>query len=196
MFPGVAKYLREEMPKVVDVPRIVHFMLRIGKLDKQELAAALDPNNLPELVPKFPFAMLHVAPIPTRSIVRDLWAIPKDFPNRIFLNLKLFEDLENRTPDSLTSSHVSVPKGSPDSREFSGVVKDGLTEQLVGSKSTDPKFRSLGFFKDTHVFSLGATLLCALVDFGLWTKEKKIDSRAAAQFALEVYRTSAFLARP
>ena len=50
-FPLVDKYLREEMPKVVEVPAILHFMWRLGKLNKKDLASALNPGELPMLIP-------------------------------------------------------------------------------------------------------------------------------------------------
>ena len=57
---------------------------------------------------------------------------------------------------------------------------------MSGSKL--PGQSSLGFFKAKPVYLLGATLLCALVDWGLWVKKKVNTGGASAnQFALQVY---------
>jgi hypothetical protein len=76
--------------------------------------------------------------------------------------------------------------------EFSGTAKDGFIRSISGSKV--PGQSSMGFFKAKPVYLLGATLLCALVEWGLWVK-KKVNSKGASadQFALQVYHNSPYL---
>ena len=50
-FPLVDKYLREDMPKVVDVPSIAHYMWRLGHLNRKDFFDALSPHNPPNIRP-------------------------------------------------------------------------------------------------------------------------------------------------
>jgi hypothetical protein len=185
-FPLVDKYLREEMPKVVDVPPIAHYMWRLGHLNRKDFFDALSPHNPPNVRP------IDIPVVTDKdSIVGPSWLIrniKKDPPDSIYLRIKLFRDFEHKTADALGESYVSVPAGSPGAREFSGTAKDGFIQNMSGSKLLGKS--SLGFFKAKPVYLLGATLLCALVDWGLWVK-KKVNTKGASanQFALQVYHS-------
>lgn len=112
--------------------------------------------------------------------------IQKDPPDSIYLRFTLFRNFEHKTADALGESYVPVPAGSPGAREFSGAAKDGLIQNMSGSKL--PGQSGFGFFKAKPVNLFGATLLCALVDWGLWVKKKANTGGASAnQFALQVY---------
>ena len=102
------------------------------------------------------------------SIVGPSWVIrniQKDPPDSIYLRIKLFRDFEHKAAEALGVSYLSVPAGSPGAREFWGTNKDDFLRKMGDSKT--PGTSSLGFFKAKPVYLLGATLLCALVDWGL-----------------------------
>ena len=189
-FPLVDKYLREEMPKVVDVPPIAHYMWRLGHLNRKDFFDALSPHNPPNIRPiDIPVATDKDSILGPSWLIRNL---KNDPPDSIYLRIKLFRDFEHKSADALGESYVSVPAGSPGAREFSGTAKGGFIRTLSGSKL--PGQSSMGFFKAKPVYLLGATLLCALVEWGLWVK-KKVNSKGASadQFALQVYHNSPYL---
>ena len=189
-FPLVDKYLREDMPKVVDVPPIAHYMWRLGHLNRTDFFDALSPHKPPNVRP------IDI-PVTTDkdSIMGPSWLIrnlKNDPPDSIYLRIKLFRDFEHKSADALGVSYVSARAGSPGAREFWGTNKDDFLQNMGGSKT--PGTSSLGFFEAKPVYLLGATLLCALVDWGLWVKKKvNTNGASASQFAFQVYHNHPYL---
>lgn len=113
-FPKCKLYLRDEMPKVVRVPRIANAMRELGRLDGALFDRALKPGTQPTL-------LLFDRPMPSDSILGERWLIPRDKSGRMVLNVSLFEDFEAQSSDRLMgTAHVSARPGSPGAREFSG----------------------------------------------------------------------------
>jgi len=120
-FPLVDKYLREEMPRVVDVAPIAHYMWRLGHLNRKDFFDALSPHKPPNVRP------IDIPVVTDKdSIVGPSWLIrniQKDPPDSIYLRITLFRDFEHKTADALSESYVPVPARSPGAREFSGTTK-------------------------------------------------------------------------
>lgn len=187
-FPKADQYLRQELPKVLDVPRIVNAMREFAGLNRSAFADALRPDKPPTLVPSW---------IPTASAPPALfWIVPPDASNRIFLKENLFVDFEKRSgADFLTFGHVSAAKGTPGAREFSGTFdKRGMLDSLSGGPpQPGTKTRSLGFHREKDMFMLGSAVLGALVSWSQWSNQGKKDSHAAAtRFAVHAYRSIPF----
>jgi hypothetical protein len=184
-FPKCNKYLREEMPKVVRVPRIANAMRELGRLDSALFAQALKPGTQPTLT-------LFDRPMPHDSILGERWLIPRDASGRVVLNVSLFEDFEAQSGRRLKAvAHVSARPGSPGSREFNGTFdRRGIIETMGGgSPAPGDERRSIGHYREQALFRFGACLLGALVDWGLWTQQGRADEGAAARFAVHAYRS-------
>jgi hypothetical protein len=120
-FPLVDKYLREEMPKVVDVPPIAHYMWRLGHLNRKDFFDALNPHNPPNIRPiDIPVATDKDSIVGPSWLIRN---IKKDPPDSIYLRITLFRNFEHKSADALGVSHVPVSAGTPGAREFSGTVQ-------------------------------------------------------------------------
>lgn len=184
-FPRCNKYLREELPKVVRVPRIANAMREIGQLDIGLFARALSPGNPPTLV-------LFDTPMPQDSILGESWLVPRDSSGRIVLKVSLFENFESQSGAKLKATpHVSAPAGSPGSREFNGRF-DG--RGIITTMGGGPPFagsgkRSIGHYREKDVFRFGACILGALVDWSLRTLQGREDTGAATRFAAHAYRS-------
>lgn len=178
-------YLRDEMPKVVRVPRIANAMRELGRLDGALFARALKPGTRPTL-------MLFDRPMPSDSILGERWLIPRDKSDRIMLNVSLFVDFEAQSGDRLKGeAHVSARPGAPGAREFSGAFdRRGIIETMVGgSPRPGSAMRSIGHYQEKPLFRFGACILGALVDWGLWMQEGRADKDAATRFAVHAYRS-------
>lgn len=187
-FPKSDQYLRQALPKVLNVPRIVNAMREFGGLSRTAFADSLRPGKPPSLVPSW---------IPIASAPPALfWIVPPDATNRIFLKESLFVDFEKRSgADFLTIGHVSAAKGTPGAREFSGTFdRRGMLDTLSGGPpQPGTNMRSLGFHREKDMFMLGAAALGALVIWSLWHNQGKKDSGAAAtRFAAHAYRSIPF----
>jgi len=139
-YPKCNRYLREEMPKVVRVPRIANAMRELGGLDSALFAQALRPGTPPTLT-------LFDRPMPQDSILGERWLIPRDSSGRIVLNVSLFEDFEAQSGNRLMgTAHVSARPGSPGAREFNGTFdRRGIVQTLGGGPpAPGGEQRSLG----------------------------------------------------
>jgi hypothetical protein len=184
-YPKCNLYLRDEMPKVVRVPRIANAMRELGRLDGALFARALKPGTEPTL-------MLFDKPMPSDSILGERWLIPRDKSGRIMLNVSLFLDFEAQSGGRLKGeAHVSARPGSPGAREFSGAFdRRGIIETMVGgSPRPGSAMRSIGHYQEKPLFRFGACILGALVDWGLWMQEGREDKDAATRFAVHAYRS-------
>ncbi len=184
-FPKCNLYLRDEMPKVVRVPRIANAMRELGRLDGALFDRAVKPGTQPTL-------LLFDRPMPSDSILGERWMIPRDKSGRMVLNVSLFEDFEAQSGDLLMgTAHVSARPGSPGAREFSGRFdRRGIIETMAGSAPRPGSgTRSIGLYREKALFRFGACILGALVDWGLWTQEGREDKEAATRFAVHAYRS-------
>lgn len=183
-FPRSDKYLREELPKVLNVPRIMNALREIGKLSASEVSLALRPGNPPTLWPSR-------APMPFGSSLGPPWVVPPDKSNRILLHTFLFEAFEKQSGmNFLTTAHVNAPKGTPGAREFGGEFDSrGMIARLGGSTRSLP---SIGYYREAKLFALGASVLGALVEWGIWTHESRQDRTAGGSFAAHAYRNVIF----
>ena len=94
-FPLVDKYLREEMPKVVDVAPIAHYMWRLGHLNRKDFFDALSPHKPPNVRPiDIPVATDKDSIVGPSWLIRN---IKKDPPDSIYLRITLFRDFEHKT---------------------------------------------------------------------------------------------------
>lgn len=184
-FPRCNRYLRDEMPKVVRVPRIANAMRELGHLDRALFDRALKPGTQPT-------QLLFDRPMPYDSILGEKWLIPRDNSGRIVLIVSLFEDFESRSGyELLGTAHVSARPGSPGTREFSGAFdRRGIIETMVGGPPRPGSaMRSIGHYQEKPLFCFGACILGALVDWGLWMQEGREDKEAATRFAVHAYRS-------
>ncbi|MBK8337203.1 MAG: hypothetical protein IPL03_11690 [Sterolibacteriaceae bacterium] len=184
-FPKCNKYLRDEMPKVVRVPRIANAMRELGRLDGALFARALKPGTQPTLT-------LFDKPMPYDSILGERWLIPRDQSGRMVLNVSLFEDFETQSGKRLKGdAHVSARPGSPGAREFNGTFDRRGIIQTLGGGPPHPGLdtHSIGHYREKALFRFGACILGALVDWGLWSQEGRADEKAATRFAVHAYRS-------
>jgi hypothetical protein len=163
-FPAATKYVYEELPKVLHVPRIVRNVHRFGGLSIAELTAALRPYSPPYLMNDRFFRS------PTKyGFDNMLWDIKPEEPNSIHLSRTLFRNFEKKWATFYTNpSFVPHPQG--------------------GTEILDQKGKLLGRFEIKQVYLLGVCILSALVDWGYFAKHGTRDDDAARNFQLQTYR--------